>query len=142
MMHAHEALIQVRDGRDFPPPRQILNRVNPMDACRRVPTLGRSLAELVWHTDFWQQIWLARLEGNRARPITEDWFQPEPEAWEETRERFLDNLDRAVAIAESGQHRMKSDEIAERVLLQIAVHNAYHVGQWVQVKRALRNDPD
>ncbi|MCC7433081.1 MAG: DinB family protein [Methanoregulaceae archaeon] len=142
MMHAHEALIQVREGRDFPPPRQILNRVKPDDACRLVPFVSRSLAELVWHTDFWQQIWLARLEGSRARSITEDWYRPGPEEWEATRDRFLLNLDRAVEIAETGQHRMKSDEIAERVLLQIAVHNTYHVGQWVLVKRALRNDRD
>jgi len=142
MMHAHEALIQVREGRDFPPPRQVLNRVRPEDACRRVEVLGRSLAELVWHADFWQQIWLARLTGERARPITEDWYRPPPEEWNDTRERFLSNLDRAVAIAESGEHRMRSDEIAERVLLQIAVHDAYHIGQWVLIKRALRNEPD
>lgn len=142
MMPAYEALIQVREGRDFPPPRRVLNRVRAEDACRRVDALDRSLAELVWHTDFWQQIWLARLEGTATRSITEDWYRPEAAEWLATRDRFLVNLDRAVSIAESGQHRMKSDELANRVLTQLAVHDAYHVGQWVQVKRALRSDPD
>lgn len=135
---ALEALIQLREGKDIPAPRQVLSRIKPEDACRVLPMFRKSIADYVWHADFWQQIWIARLSGEPARSMMEDWQSVEPADWEATRERFLANLDRAVEIARSGEHRMKDDATANRLLLQIAIHNSYHIGQWVLIKRALR----
>lgn len=130
---ALEALVQVREGKDFPAPRQVLNRIKPEDACRRLPEFGYSLADYVWHADFWQRIWLARIVGEPAPSITEDWRRVEPHEWEATRASFLANLDRAVELAES-----TNDPQHVTRLLQIAVHDAYHIGQLVLVKRALK----
>lgn len=130
---ALEALLQVREGKDFPAPRQVLNRIKPEAACRRLPEFGYSLADYVWHADFWQRIWLARIVGKSAPSITEDWHRVEPDEWDATRASFLANLDRAVELAES---TTEPKQVAK--LLQIAVHNAYHIGQWVLVKRALK----
>ena len=135
---ALEALIQLREGKDIPAPRQVLSRVKAEDACRVVPTFRKSIADYVWNADFWQQIWLARLAGEPARSMMEDWQSVAPDDWEATRERFLGNLDRAVEVAQSGEHRIKDDATANRLLLQIAVHNSYHIGQCVLIKRALR----
>lgn len=133
MNAAREALLQVRDGKDFPSPRQILNRVKPEDACRCLPEFGYSLADYVWHADFWQRIWLARILGESAPSITEDWHRVDPAEWHATRDRFLANLDRAVEISSSANEPQQISR-----LLQIAIHDAYHVGQMVLIKRALK----
>ncbi len=142
-MEAHnvaaEALIQVRDGRDFAPASTILKSITAEKACLTLSDLGYSLATYVLHTDFWQVVWLNRLTGNRAPNITKDWRVAEPAEWAAIREAFLTHLDQAIAIAQSRPftHSMKSDDVAIRTLLQIAVHNAYHVGQFVLLKRAV-----
>lgn len=133
---ALEALLQVREGKDFPALRQILNRIKPEAACRRLPEFGYSLADYVWHADFWQRIWLARIVDEPAPSITEDWHRVEPHEWEATRSSLLSNLDRAVALAET-----TSDPQHLTKLLQIAVHDAYHFGQLVLLKRALKRVP-
>jgi hypothetical protein len=137
---AAEAMRQVREGRDFQMPSKILSRIPASEACRVVPGLGYSLATYVLHTDFWQIVWLNRLTGKRAPSFMKDWRVAEEHEWAEIRTSFLEHLDEAIALAEAEPflHSMKSDAKAVEVLLQIAVHDAYHVGQFVLVKRALR----
>lgn len=142
---AAEALRQVRYGRDFQVPAKVLARIPADDACRVLPEFGRSLATYVLHTDFWQIVWLNRLRGLRAPSMLEDWREATPSEWPAIREQFLAHLDEAVALAEAQPftHRMKGDEAAVKVLLEIALHDAYHVGQFVLLKRSLRRaDPD
>ncbi len=137
---AAEALRQVRDGRDFQVPAKVLARISAADACRSLPEFGHSLATYVLHTDFWQVVWLNRLGGLRAPSMLADWREATPDQWPAIRESFLSNLDAAIAIAD-GQpfhHKMKGDDAAVKVLLELALHDAYHVGQFVLMKRALR----
>jgi uncharacterized damage-inducible protein DinB len=137
---AAEAIRQVLEGRDFPPPRQILSNVKPEQAAALPPGFKYSLLTLVEHTWFWQEIWLARLTDRKRPDMKRDWRLPDVEEWPEVRQRFLDGLEEAYAIASAGPfvHRMKTDEAAIEALLQIAVHDAYHVGQFVLLKRAMR----
>lgn len=137
---AAEALRQVWTGADFPPPASILKTVKAVDAAALPPGFKYSLLTLVEHTDFWQRIWLGRLTGAKRPDMTKDWRVPDPSEWPEVRKRFLENFESALAVAraEPFVHRLKSDEEACKVLTQIAVHNAYHVGQFVLVKRAVR----
>lgn len=137
---AAEALHQVWIGADFPPAASILRNVKVVDAAAIPPGFKYSLLTLVEHTDFWQRIWLARLIGSKRPDMTKDWRVPDVLEWPEVRQRFLENFERALAVAcaEPFVHRLKSDDEACRVLIQIAVHNAYHVGQFVLVKRAVR----
>ena len=140
---AAEALRQVRDGTDFAMPSKVLSRIPAEKACLMLPEFGYSLATYVLHSDFWQVIWLNRLTGQRAPSMLADWQVAEPEDWPSIRFGFLNRLDQAIALAEAEPflHAMKSDDLAIKVLLEIAVHDAYHVGQFVLLKRALARRP-
>ncbi len=135
---AAQTLIQLRDGWDFPKPRQILSTVKAEDAARIPPGFKYSLLTLVEHTRFWQEIWLCRLRGGRRPDMTKDWRIPDPSEWPAIRKAFLEGLDEAIAIAgaEPFVHQAKDDAAAIDKLIQIAVHDTYHVGQFVLVKRA------
>lgn len=134
------ALTQIRDGWDFPKPRQILSTVKAEDAAAIPPGFKYSLLTLVEHTRFWQEIWLCRLRGGKRPDMTKDWRVPEPAEWPGIIKAFLDGLEEAVAIAGADPfvHQAKDDNDAVSKLFQIAVHDAYHVGQFVLVKRAVR----
>ena len=62
------------------------------------------------------------------------------EGWDAVRKSFLKNLARAHAIAKAKpfKHKMKSKDMAIRNLLNLAVHDAYHIGQITLMKRVLR----
>ena len=135
------ALKQVRDGRDFPSPRQILNRIPAQRACEKCEPFACSLATYVLHTDFWQVLWLNKLRGLPGPKMFDDWREPSASEWHEVRTGFLQRLDDAISFAEAQpfDHQLKTDEDAVATLLQIAVHDAYHVGQFVLLKRAIRH---
>lgn len=135
---AAEALRQVWEGDDFTPASKVLSRVKPDLACLLPPGFAYSLATLVLHTDFWQRIWLARLMDTPRPDMTKDWRVVEPGEWDSVRRSFLEGFEKALQIAAAVPfaHKMKSDEAAIKTLLNIAVHNAYHIGQFRIVKRA------
>lgn len=137
---ASEALRQVLEGRDFPTPKQILSNVKAEDAAAIPPGFKYSLLTLVEHNNLWNGIWLGRLLDRKRPDMTKDWRVPKPSEWSEVRRRFLEGMEEAISIAEAKpfRHKMKSDEEAIQTLLQIAVHTAYHVGQFVLIKRAVR----
>lgn len=130
---AAEALRQVRDGRDFPPLAQVLSRVKPEEAARIPEGFKYSLITLAEHTWFWQDIWIRRLKGQSAPSFMKDWRGPSPSEWNDVRKRLIDGLDEAILLAET----QELDAKAIGTLLQIAIHDAYHVGQFVLIKRAL-----
>ncbi len=129
-----ETLRQIRDGRDFSPPKAIL-RVSPAAATLKLHGWPYSLADNVAHTAYWQEIWLRKLRGEKGSAVMgEDWSTVAPAAWEATRAQFLDGLDEAIAFAEA-------EAGADVVLLaRIAHHDAYHVGQWALLKRLARTE--
>ena len=55
------------------------------------------------------------------------------------RDQFLAGLERALEVARSDpfEHKMKSDAIAIKTLLQVVVHDSYHIGQINLLKRHL-----
>jgi len=138
---AAEALRQLIDGEDFPPPRQVLSRI-PIASAARVPNGAKfSLLTYVEHANFWHRVWLGRLRGERAPNITQDWRVPEASEWPAVRDEFLAGLEEAhrLASAQPFAHAMRSDEKAVKTLLQIAIHDTYHVGQFVILKRLVRS---
>ncbi len=137
-----ETLRQVIEGMDFAPAKRLVN-IKAGLACEKRDGFPYSIATNIWHCDYWNRLWLARLRGERrpAKNIwAEDWQVPGEEDWKEVRDRFLENLTAAyqIASAQPFQHAMKSDEEAAKVLNQIAVHTAYHVGQVALLKRMLK----
>lgn len=139
MEHVREALRQVVEGSDFQPASEMLKTVKGADAVRVLPFLPYSLATNVAHADIWNRVWLTRLEGAaKVNPFPDFPVVAESE-WEGIRGSFLANLDRAYALAstEPFVHGCRTDATAERLLLTIATHTAYHVGQMRLLKRAL-----
>ena len=134
-----EMLRQIRSGKDIPPPEKLLN-MNAAKACEQIPFSPYTIATNLMHAVFWQDLWLCRLKGERGRSFIEDWRVATTDEWSSIRSSFLQGLDEAIAIAESEPfaHKMPSDDIAVSTLIQIAVHDAYHLGQINLLKRQLR----
>lgn len=137
-----ETLRQVIEGRDFDTPAKLV-RIKADKACQQPEHAPYSIATNVWHCDYWNRLWLAKLTGEKRAAgniWSEDWKVPAASDWEEVSRRFIANLDRALTIAQAEpfSHKMKSDEEAVKTLNQIAVHTAYHLGQIALLRRILR----
>ena len=137
---AAEALRQVWEGADFPAPKSVLSNVKAEDAEMVPKGFKYSLITLVEHCNLWNGIWVGRLVDRKRPDMTKDWRVPKASEWPEVRRNFIEVLEEALEIAESKpfRHKMQSNEAAVKTLLNIAVHTAYHVGQFVLVKRAVR----
>lgn len=134
-----ELLHQLIEGYDFAPPKRLVN-VKADVACRVPAGSPYSIATNAWHCDFWNRIWLARILGEKRPPgniYKDDFYEPTPKEWPETKARFLANILKAheLATAEPFVHAMKDDTEAVKRLCQIAVHTAYHLGQIAMIKR-------
>jgi hypothetical protein len=137
-----ETLRQIIEGEDFNPPAKIL-KMSAKRACAVPVGAPYSIATNVWHCDFWNRLWLAKLRGEKSpsnAPWKVDWQVPTEKEWPETRDRFLSNLfaARDIALAKPFKHSLGSDAEACDRLHRIAAHTAYHVGQIALLKRILR----
>ena len=134
-----ETFRQIIEGADIPVARTLLN-ITAERAAEKPPDMPYSILTNLAHANFWQEIWLDRLEGKRARNFLEDWKTPPAEEWHTVRAQVLGGLDKAVLIAKSEPfgHKMKSDSAAFKTLIQIAIHDAYHLGQINLIKRHMR----
>ena len=140
MEYVQEALRQVVEGDDFESAKSLLKTVKAADAVKVLRGMPYSLATNVAHADIWNRLWLARLEGKPKFNPFPDFPAVDEKDWPAVRAAFVDNLNRAheIASAEPFVHKCKSDESARKILLKIAVHSAYHLGQIKLLKRALR----
>lgn len=134
-----ETLRQIIDGEDFNPPAKML-KISAKRACTIPTGVPYSIATNVWHADYWNRLWLARLRGEAIKSKNiwaDDWYVPSEKEWSETRDRFLSNLvgARELALAKPFRHAMDSDAKALDRLHRIAAHTAYHVGQIALLKR-------
>ncbi|MGI8923246.1 MAG: hypothetical protein ACR2HJ_04260 [Fimbriimonadales bacterium] len=134
-----EVLKQVWEGDDIPAPAPLL-RMAAAQAAEKLPGTPYSILTNLAHAEFWQRIWLNRLQGIKASSFMEDWRVPHLEEWPVIRRAFLTGMEQAMAMASAKQlnHKMKSDPAAVATLLNIAVHNAYHLGQINVLKRMQR----
>jgi uncharacterized damage-inducible protein DinB len=137
---AAEALRQVFEGADFTPPTKMLSRLTAEQAAARIPSAPYSILTLVAHADFWQRIWLARLGGEKRPSIIEDWRVPNSTEWQSLRKSWLEGMTQAIQIASRKpfEHKAKNDATAVKFLLEIALHNSYHMGQIALLKRMAR----
>jgi hypothetical protein len=106
-----EALRQVIHGTDIPTPESLLSNITPQKAAAQLPSSPYSILTNLAHADFWQQIWIDRLEGRRAKNFTQDWKTHPPEEWPDLRAHFLQGLELAhqIATSEPFSHKLKSD---------------------------------
>ena len=133
------------------PPARALEALAAGDAERRVPGLNHSIAEILSHMDFWQEWFCGRCEGSGVPPAaTADrgWPHVAPGTWPELQRRFLLGLERVVVIGER-EGRLDTPVTPpiefpplahctiRDALVHIANHNAYHLGQIIQLRQMI-----
>ena len=134
-------LRQIIEGVDITAPKSLLRNITKEKAALRMPGFPYSILENLWHADVWQIIWVDKLEARRQDGIWEkNWRTPRPDEWPDVRASFLANIEKAHAIASAKpfRHKMKSKDAAVKTLLQLAIHDSYHIGQITLMKRVLR----
>lgn len=128
---------QIVSGEDIPKIEHLLKRISPENAARLLPGTPYSLLTNLAHADFWQKTWLSRIEGGKRPQFKDDWRVPPVEEFESLRASFLGGLRRAREIAHSWPvpHNLENDDRALHVLVSLAVHDAYHIGQMKLIQR-------
>lgn len=129
---------QLIDGADFSAPEALL-KVSRREAAKDLENVPYSLLTNLAHTVLWQSFWLRKMAGGRKRSTMTEWRQdfrvPEPEEWESLRIEFVEGLRAARAYAAGSPHKCDSDAEATDTLVRIALHAAYHCGQFALLKR-------
>ena len=124
-------------------------------ATRQVAGFPHSIAQLVFHMNYWMSYELRRIRGEKpAYPEhNSESFPPsaavdEPE-WNRMRREFASllaeyaklaespraELDRQIETAHDGDKKVAGT--LEAVLWQMVAHNSYHVGQIAMIRRAM-----
>jgi uncharacterized damage-inducible protein DinB len=125
-------------------------------AARQVPGLPHSIAQIVFHMNYWMSHELRRIRGERPKypEHNSESFPAAPspadaEEWERLRRDFSRLLAEYAEIAKSSAAEMQREiesvhesdaQVAgtlESVLWQMVAHNSYHVGQVALIRRAL-----
>ncbi|GEM48128.1 DinB family protein [Deinococcus cellulosilyticus] len=128
-------------GESFVNPEKILDNLTAEVACQRPLGAPYSAAEVVAHIDFWQNHILDALSGVGARPVEhaiESWPSVEKDQWELLKTSTLSNLEQLKRYAlEESDRVLKSNETVGARLESFMVHNAYHWGQVVLLRRMM-----
>jgi uncharacterized damage-inducible protein DinB len=133
--------------------------VEDVSAALATQTVGaspHSIWQLAEHMSYWMQYELKRIGGeNPAYPqhAIQSWSSPpvpaSEEKWMAATGRFGQLLDRFAALAESdsatldrivtnaGSPQAPRDSSIRTIVMQIAAHNSYHLGQIALLRRQL-----
>ncbi len=133
-------------------------------AARHVEGFPHSIAQLVFHMNYWMDYELRRIRGEKpAYPQrNSESFPPalsptdlrddardNAQDWDRLRQRFADLLSNFATLANSAPQEMQRQietvhepdkKVAgtlEAVLWQMVAHNSYHVGQIAMIRRML-----
>ena len=140
-----ESLVRLLDGRGAHASTvSCLEALSEEAANARPEGWPHSCHEILLHIVFWQDLFLARLEG-RPAPLparAEDgWPAPERNRWADTVGRFSRGLEAARAYATKSDLDARLEDWrgirAGEGLSILAQHNSDHVGQIVVLRRVL-----
>jgi uncharacterized damage-inducible protein DinB len=124
-------------------------------ASRQVAEFPHSIAQLVFHMNYWMDYELRRIRGERPRypeHNAESFLEAavaDAAEWERLRARFAALLAEFAVLADSSREELgrelesvhegdkKVASTLESVLWQMVAHNSYHVGQIAMIRRAL-----
>jgi len=129
-------------------------------AARLAAGFPHSIAQLVFHMNYWMDYELRRIRGERpaypehnAESFPSESSPASAEEWAQLRERFAGLLAEFSALAKSSPEEMRRQiesihegdkKVAgtlEAVLWQMVAHNSYHVGQIAVMRRMLNAWP-
>jgi hypothetical protein len=142
-----EAYAALLAGRlEHEPPSKILHGISPEDAMRVIEDLPYTIAGLVAHLSFWQQ---RRLRAARGEQLdypddfvlgTTDFPPVSAREWQALCAGFLQSLAELVELSRDTE-RMEAMPFEDRdggfTLASHALHNTYHLGQIVLMRRLL-----
>jgi uncharacterized damage-inducible protein DinB len=125
-------------------------------AARRVEGFPHSIAELIFHVNYWMNYELRRIRGEKpkypahnAESFPETSAKVEEKEWDLLREKFVALLAEYARLAQSSPEELgrriealhdgdkKVAGTLEAVLWQMVAHNSYHVGQIAMMRRML-----
>jgi uncharacterized damage-inducible protein DinB len=133
-------------------------------AARHIEGFPHSIAQLVFHMNYWMDYELRRIRGEKpsypqhnsesfppapSPTNLEDGVQNDAQDWDRLRQRFADLLADFATLANSTpqemQHQVETVHEADKkiagtleaVLWQMVAHNSYHVGQIAMIRRML-----
>jgi uncharacterized damage-inducible protein DinB len=129
-------------GRGTASVERILGGLSRETASQSVPGLPFTLYGLLWHLEFTQNLLLARISGEEtsAESAPELWPKgvPSEDEWEDLISRLRAGVYEASEFASDPGQLSEED----RSLLEVlAMHNAYHWGQVVVLRRLLGDWP-
>ncbi|HZC23866.1 MAG TPA: DinB family protein [Candidatus Binatia bacterium] len=120
-------------------------------ANRRIPGFPHSIADLVFHMNYWMNYELKRI--GRLRPQypkhNAESFPATPQDWDQLKRDFARFLSEYARVAESPAEELdrqvesiheadkQQSNSVEAVLWQMVAHNSYHTGQIATIRRAL-----
>ena len=129
--------------------------LTPQLAAQRPPGFTRSVCELLAHLNFWMEYDLQRMRGvpmPYPKHAAESWatFESITEAdWKQMVRRFRELLDELRTVCRSdmnawmkqapathASHERNASTVGA-MIFQALTHNSYHLGQIVDVRRAL-----
>ena len=125
-------------------------------AARHVAGFPHSVAQLVFHMNYWMDYELRRIRGQKPKypEHNAESFPPEQppldaKAWDRLRTRLATLLSEYAALAKSNRAELDrqietvhegDQKVAgslESVLWQMVAHNSYHAGQIAMIRRML-----
>ena len=142
-----EAVKQFLDGWDFEPPARAISDISPELATTVPPGCPYSVATQVAHMLFWQKRWLGRIDGlslERKKGKHGDFPAISPGDWEAVREEFVAGLKTVkdkVSSPEELARALPKGKVVEQLILQIVLHNTYHLGQISLLRQLLNSWP-
>jgi uncharacterized damage-inducible protein DinB len=120
-------------------------------ANRRIENFPHSVADLVFHMNYWMNYELKRIRGEKPKypEHNAESFPSASQSWDQLKRDFSWFLAELVKLGESPRAELdrqiesvhegdkKVAGTMESVLWQMVAHNSYHVGQIATIRRAL-----
>jgi uncharacterized damage-inducible protein DinB len=129
--------------------------VSPELAERRVEAFPHSIADLVFHMNYWMNYELKRIRGEKPKypEHNSESFPSTPQDWDHLKRDLswllsefaklsqmpCAELDRQLESVHEGDKKVAGT--LESVLWQMVAHNSYHTGQIATIRRALNAWP-
>ena len=147
-----QALIELLRGKGaHADPLACVEDISPDLAHCRAGDFPHTIADLVFHMNYWMVYELRRIRGEKPKypEHNAESFPSKKENWESLKNEFTHLLDEFSALAKSPRAQLDREIEAnhegdkkvagtlEAVLWQMVAHNSYHAGQIAMIRRAL-----
>ena len=118
-------------------------------AQRRIDGFPHSIADLVFHMNYWMNYELQRISGEKPKypEHNAESFPSKPQDWEKVKLDLAWSLQEFATLAQSPRaeldrylesvHDQQKPGTVETILWQMVAHNSYHTGQIAMLRQAL-----